>query len=504
MNDMVQYVNAFFDELEVLEDIEHHHCYKVFMHQAILTFLNNETKENAFSVYRAFFDSYRIAIAGESNPFLDLLDVLKNYEENAAILIDKQRDHYIHSVNVFILGLCIFAQSRRYQAAFKKTMLASGEYHQAYQTKNEEFYYRWGIAALFHDVGYPVEIVGRQINKFIGFATDADGADEKVNVQLTFENFVELNRIAEVTPKRAFTKCYSDQFEDCVYIDALKPVDLLAHRVHRALDVDLKSVKHSLDDFVNVMARCGFIDHGYYSAIIVLKWYGFLVQSAGFPPERFFWPVLDSASAILLHNCYKNVMQKAPFRLGPLTPDRHPVAYLLILCDELQEWNREAYGIKDKQRTLAAEARLKLEDDALDITFVTHGGSLPADFSREKKKLLYRLLDMSAVFDQVTVRCRALQKNKLPAPSGKLVPRPLLGELEQLAREIHNLYNQQQLAAHPDKPLKYPDFDALPDHLKYSNLRQAMDIFDKLELMGYKACPIADAPSPVTVIPVVA
>lgn len=113
MNNMKKYVERFFEKLEVFEDVERGHCYKIFMSQAILEFLNHETKETAFAVYRTFFDSYRITLTGASNPFIDLLDVLKNYEENAAVLIDKQRDHYIHSVNVFILGLCIYAQNAK-------------------------------------------------------------------------------------------------------------------------------------------------------------------------------------------------------------------------------------------------------------------------------------------------------------------------------------------------------------------------------------------------------
>ena len=403
MNDMRQYVEHFFEELEVFEDLERGHCCRIFISQAVYNFLGQETKENAFAVYRAFFDSYRITLSGATNPFIDLLDVLKNYEENAAVLIDKQRDHYIHSVNVFILGLCIYAQNKNYRSAFQKAVMDPEEYPYAYHTKNEEFFYRWGLASLFHDVGYPVEIVGRQVNKFMDFATDVEGGSEKVNVQLSFGNFDKLNRIQEVTPKRAFTKCYCDRFEDSVYIDMLKPVDLLAHKLHTALGVDLAAVKFALDDFVNVMAKVGFIDHGYYSAIIVLKWYGYLIQRANYRPEYFFWPVLDSASAILLHNCYKNMLQKNPFNLGPLQPAAHPIAYLLILCDELQEWNREAYGIMDKQRIMAAKAKLSITDDALNVTFVTIDGALEADFSREKKKMLLRLLVLGDLFGTVSI-----------------------------------------------------------------------------------------------------
>lgn len=494
-------VARFFDELEVFEDVERGHCYKIFMRQAIFEFLDNETKENAFAVYRAFFDSYRITLKGSTNPFIDLLDALKSYEENAAVLIDKQRDHYIHSVNVFILGLCIFAGNARYRAAFSRTVLDKKEYPYAYYTRNEEFYYRWGLASLFHDVGYPVEIVGRQINQFIDFATGVDGKTEAVNVQLSFENFEELNRIFEIIPKREFTKCCFDRYDDCAYIDLLKPIDLLAHKLHISLGVDLKTIKFTLDDFVNVMARFGFIDHGYYSAIIVLKWYGYLIQSSGYRPEYFFWPVLDSASAILLHNCYKNMLMKKPFGLGPLAPDAHPVAFLLILCDELQEWNRKAYGIKDRLRVLADQARVKITDEQLAVTFISHNGSLPADFSRKKKGLLKSLLDLGTVFDTVAIHCRTVKKSALPMPSEEISARPRLEDLEKLARAIHELYNEKQRERHPGRPLKYPGFDKLTDSLKYSNLRQAMDIPEKLRQMGFVMRPKGSGGEQVTSIP---
>jgi len=486
MQDMIKkLVEAFFDDLEVFEDKERGHFYKIFMRQSIREFVDNGTKETALAVYRTFFDSYRIVLEGSTNPFIDLLDVLKSYEENAAVLIDKQRDHYVHSVNVFILGLCIFAGNSRFRAAFGKNVMNKSEYPFSYDTRNEEFYYRWGLASLFHDNGYPVEIVGRQINKYIDFATEVGGREKPVNVQLLFENFEELNRIAEIIPKGIFGKCYFDKYNDSACIDVLKPLDLLAHKVHTSLGVELNAAKDALDDFVNVMARFGFIDHGYYSSIIVLKWYGYLIQSANYKPEYFYWPVLDSASAILLHNCYKNMFMKKPFNLGALSPDTHPIAYLLILCDELQEWNRKAYGKKDRLRAQASEARLEVTDEKLSLTLITRNGALPANFSREKKKLLFKVLDMDALFDRVSIQCKSIGKRVLPEPKDEILPRPELKDIEKLARAIHEMYNKKQLERYPEKPLKYPDFDTLPDSLKYSNLRQAMDIPEKLRQMDF-------------------
>jgi hypothetical protein len=58
-----------------------------------------------------------------------------------------------------------------------------------------------------------------------------------------------------------------------------------------------------------------------------------------------------------------------------------------------------------------------------------------------------------------------------------------------LAAAIHDLYNQKQLERHPEKALAYPSFSDLPDALKYSNLRQARGIAQKLQRMGWEIRP---------------
>ena len=490
MNNLRKYADRFFDGLEVYEDTARGHNYKAFLHQAVLEFLDNETKGTAFAVYASFFDSYRITLDGESNPFIDLMDVLLSYEEKAGTLISKSRDHLIHSVNVFILGLSIYAQNTNFQKIFNAANMDKTEYPYSYDTKHEEFFYRWGLASLFHDIGYPVEIIDRQIKKFIAFATEVDGKDS-VNPHLEFENFEELNSIAEIIPKNEFIRSYYEKFDSCVYIDLLKPIDLLAQKLHISLAVDLKDVKASLDNFVELMARSGFVDHGFFSAIIVLKWYGYLIQKCNYKPDYFFFPVLDSASAILLHNYYRNMLMKPPFDKGRLSPQEHPIAWLLILCDELQEWNRTTYGIEDKKRTQAGEALLLITESRMDVTYIAKLGISLEKYSTEKEDFLRKLLDMEAVFvGGFSIGCEAIDSiAALPVDlhqDPQVIPRPLLDNIEKLAIAIHELYNQKQLERHPEKPVSFPDFSGLPDSMKYSNLRQARSIHKKLEMMDWE------------------
>ena len=485
MSNLLPFTERFFAALELREDRDNGHSYKAYISEAVRRFLEDETQENAFGVYRAFFDSYRITLEGRSDPFLDLVDVLRNYEATAATLIDKQRDHFIHAVNVFLCGLAIWESNPRFRAAFESAIPEKG-FDAALDTRWEEFFFRWGVAALFHDVGYPVEIVGHQINRFIRMVADADGDEVRVRAQIRYENFAELNHIREIVPKRRFTRDYYEAYESCSYVDLLTPLDLLAHRIHRCFGTDLEQTKAALNRFADDMAASGFIDHGYYSALIILKWYGCAVQRAGDDPRRFYWPVVDSAAAILLHNYYRNALQKPPFSLPPMRAADDPIAFLLILCDELQEWNREAHGILTRTFTLADTVNLSLREDYLAATFVTRRGRLPEKFCAEKKELLHKVLAVEEIFplgldvDAESLDAFAAMRPQLQS----LSPRPLLRDLELLAIAIHARYNEKQLADHPERPLAYPDFSALPDDLKYSNLRQAQGVYDKLELIG--------------------
>ena len=486
MNQLQQYVEDFFS----LFNLENTNAYKKFtsnsIKMALLTFLADETKENASTVYEIFFSTYRIIMENSKSTFIDLLDVLSAYEERAATLIDKQRDHYIHSVNVFILGLCIYSQNSSFRAAFKKTNIDKNKYPENYPNEHEEFLFRWGIAALFHDVGYPVEIIGKQIENFMDFAanTDQTNSSEKVKAHLEFENFRCLNSVPEIVSKKAFIRDFYNQNESSVYLDLLQPVDLLAQKIYLSLGIPLQEIKNKLDTFVVDMAKLGFIDHGFYSAIIVLKWYGSLIQKTGENPMRFYNAIVDSASAILLHNYYRNVCQKT-FNCGPLQPESHPIAYLLIFCDEMQEWNRAGYGRIEKTRTQAASANIQIDEKTFGITYLAGKGTFPQKFIHEKNELFNQILNIKAVFaDGLNIKCDTLELIFHEAREDKLVPRPVLESMELLAKAIHESYIVERKKR--NEPIKVAEkFEDLDDSARYSNLRQAMNIGKKLQKIGY-------------------
>ena len=50
--------------------------------------------------------------------------------------------------------------------------------------------------------------------------------------------------------------------------------------------------------------------------------------------------------------------------------DEHPLAYLLILCDELQCWDRLAYGKASKRDPIAWDVSFKISNDRISCNYV--------------------------------------------------------------------------------------------------------------------------------------
>ena len=478
------YTHDFFRSFEMSTDVDG--TRKACIQEPILRFLAHENFDTAREVYEGFFDCYRIKIEGDAS-FVDLLDKLLHYEKKAAVLLDKQRDHYVHSVNVFILGLSIFAQNKIYSDMFTKNVFETQNYIGRYDSPQEEFLFRWGLASLLHDIGYPVEITQNQIGGFIKFITSVDAASS-ANPFIEFKNFNALNSIDKIMYESAFAGAYPATASE---LDFYSPVDLLAHGICRTLpSVDAEMIKNTLRGYLQKMQSAAFVDHAFYSAVIMLKWYGFLAQKSGQGPGVFFYPVLDAATAIFLHNFYPHGLTKSPYNMPPLAAQHHPIAYLLMLCDELQDWNRVAYGTEDKKKILPQSIDIQICPRKLNIHYETIGGVLTDEFSEKKNKLFARILELAQVFpDGVnitssTVACQTVKELEMnDIHSDQLLSRPTMEVLTRMAQKIHADYNAHQRTTGGNT---LPNWSELDENYKYANIRQAKGAFAKLRLAGYE------------------
>ena len=66
---------------------------------------------------------------------------------------------------------------------------------------------------------------------------------------------------------------------------------------------------------------------------------------------------------------------------------------------------------------------------------------------------------------------------------GNMLPEPMINNVLILAKLIHEDYNRNRLKERPDVLLDYSTWEDLPADLKYSNIRQAQMIPEKLALI---------------------
>ena len=541
-----KYIDNFFEMISLYDDNlkrvdingnEYYHKYKDLLKASIDVFLSYQSTYTAFQVYETFSMIYQIlpedknkvdenspdSLISEPNILLNLIEIMRTYEENTGELINRQRDHFIHSVNVFILGLAIYAQNKNYRNVFKEYILANKKFYSKYYRINgkyshEEFLYRWGLASLFHDIGYPFEIIGKQLDKIIEDTVSSISVNYDVDAHVDYRDFNEFNSIVKIRPYD-YADEFRESFDEAKALNLFKPTDIMVHKM--ALDfkfdeVMLKRVMKHLDGFVKYMNENGFVDHGYFSAILVLNSYGKLIQKYKLVDNKFFfYPIVDSATAILLHNYYHNSLQKI-FGLEKLQPSQSPISYLLILCDELQEWNRRPYGLLDKMKNHVNDMDVYIDDKRMEVEYILKNGSMGLGFSKKKDNFIDEVLDVEKIFPgklyiHSDVKLDKIQREIIE--SEIQAPDVLLRNIERLARQINEQYNEttkrkleeykeegnaEKIAEYEEKVEYLKDFDDLDPDYKMSNIRQAKTIPKKLSMIGCEIAHIQDPREEIT------
>lgn len=508
-----KYIDNFFEMLTMYEDVnsrnsdkKFQHDYKGLLKATIDVFLDYESQYTAYEVYENFLMIYQItpedksevdeysphSLISEPNTLLDLVNIMKKYEENTGDLINRQRDHFIHSVNVFVLGLAIYAQNENYREIFKGYILDNDYYKKYYRTpenefSHEEFLYRWGIASLFHDIGYPFEIIGKQIDKVIEDGVKSISINYDVDANVDYRDFNEFNSIVKIPPYD-YADEFRQRYKSAKVLDLFKPTDIMAHKIAKDFNFNKdqfkRLIKH-LNSFVKYMNENGFVDHGYFSAILVLNAYGKLIQQyVDKDNDFFFYPIVDSATAILLHNYYNKTLQGELFNLGRLDPTSSPISYLLIFCDELQEWNRRPYGVLDKQKNHVNDFDVEIDGEKIIVRYILKNGSMGLGFEEMKDEFINSVLDVRMIFPAKLsilpkVELDDVQRDSLLADVK--APDVLMRNIERLAIEINEQYRKTSKE-------EKPSFYELSSDLKMSNIRQAKSIPKKLALIG---CEIA-------------
>ncbi len=297
--------------------------------RALETFIESGTAEDAYTVYYCYLEMF----LGRYGSSKQMVELLSEYEANGSSLLMKHRDHYSHSVYVFALGLALYETNEDYRDSFQHF------YHLEEIKANERanlFLEYWGLTALFHDIGYPFELPFEQVLSYFEVDHRQRG---RGSLYLAYHDVEALTGLDDAA-RRHFSRLYGKPFETTS--------QLLAHDIAQKLGNAYGFSEEYLLDVLDRKPvepnRFGyFMDHAFFSAS---RLYRELEENLG--AEKIGPMHVDALSAIVLHNSlYKFSIAFYKDRdkcKAPLKAELHPLAWLLMLCDELQCWDRTAYG----------------------------------------------------------------------------------------------------------------------------------------------------------------
>lgn len=296
-------------------------------------FIDSGAAEDAYTIYYCYLEMF----FGHYGKSKKMVELLSEFEANGSSLLMKHRDHYSHSVYVFALGLAIYESNEAYRTAFREFYGFDTD-----ETNEKEvhesaccFLEYWGLTSLFHDIGYPFELPFEQIMSYYEVAGGKRGKD---SLYIAYHDIGVITALGEEA-KEHFETMYGRAFATTEELFAFGITQKLGEAYDFTEDYILEKI-HTKPIAPNAFGY--FMDHAYFSST---RLYREIVNSLGI--EAVTEMHVDALTAILLHNSlYKFAISfyKDEDAKEPLPMEAHPLAYMLMLCDELQCWDRTAYG----------------------------------------------------------------------------------------------------------------------------------------------------------------
>ena len=323
---------------------------RLCLENAVARFLKSGKKEDAFDVYFCYLEMF----VGDYQKTRRMIELLSEYEANGSGLLMKHRDHYSHSVYVFILGLAIYRANEKFRKVYK-------EYYGIEQERAAAAHYiqYWGLSALFHDIGYPFELPFEQICSYF----EVEGDERKDRPFVAYSGLYRFIALGDEV-KGALVDLYDGEIFDTTN-------DVFAYVLHQKLGEEYgfseEQMRTILAEKPTQPNKFGhFMDHAYFSATILFKKL-FEEMDMEVRAEH-----LDALTAILMHNSlYKfSIARYKEKENKPFRASLHPLAYMLMLCDELQCWDRTAYGRNSKKELHPMGCSFDLSGNAIKAIYL--------------------------------------------------------------------------------------------------------------------------------------
>lgn len=95
----------------------------------------------------------------------------------------------------------------------------------------------------------------------------------------------------------------------------------------------------------------------------------------------------------------------SPFHLHKHNAKNHPLSYLLILCDELQSWDRMPYGKKAMADVYPQSINLSLDNNMFQFEYIyINSGWNGETFAAKKIESIKEVLIIENIFDAFNIK----------------------------------------------------------------------------------------------------
>ncbi len=305
----------------------------------------NDFRERAFFVDSVSKEKTKMTTDGSDRAAIsnaygikELNDYFEQFTEFEALLYGSDRfyrDHVQHPIKVWLIGMhildkfgeqfaCRTANSFKIEKAdfanpewaqFKEKKEGKGEEIQRISTA--ELMAMWTIAALTHDLGYPlekVEKINEQLEKMVRHFGNVGFTKSKVNFQTQHDHLVKFLIKIMSSNVHLNSKETSIHKDSCWY----------THVRPKYASKFSKSWQH--------------FDHGFVSSLILLRSLTFFIETDASTDQIVFLSSEDARQFVIRSEILHTIAAHTTPKVYHLTANTLP--FLLVLCDELQEWGR--------------------------------------------------------------------------------------------------------------------------------------------------------------------
>lgn len=263
------------------------------------------------------------------------------------------RDHVVHAINTFLLGVYILEKVN----------------FPIFKGARFDYPFMWKLCGPTHDLGYPLEIAQNVKKPFVDEMNQILDSYNSPSPKLGSENYPENmeklcgDRDANVLIQKRLTE-WALGIDVQEYYDWLKRKNKIDHGV------------------ISALSQLKVIDALYYKVNPNRQNIDITDGKLNFNQKNFDLDIVSASSALFIHNIdinYYGFSNKIIFQLSPL-------AFLLFLCDTFQEWDRysenrtvysgEDFDITCNQDEISLVMPIDLEDKIFAALFQRLSGLL--------------------------------------------------------------------------------------------------------------------------------